>query len=33
VLSDNLEIVHGEIHDIYIEKILSGTTLVMIDGK
>jgi Fanconi anemia group M protein len=33
VLSENLEIVHGEIHDIYIEKILSGTTLVMIDGK
>src|SRR5918994_345963 len=33
VLSQNLEIVHGEIHDIYIEKILSGTTLAMIDGK
>ena len=33
VLSENLEIVPGEIHDIYIEKILSGTTLVMIDGK
>ena len=33
VLSDNLKIVHGEIHDIYIEKILSGITLVMIDGK
>jgi Fanconi anemia group M protein len=33
ILSQNLEIVHGEIHDIYIEKILSGTTLVMIDGK
>src|SRR5919106_370181 len=33
VLSENLEIVHGEIRDIYIEKILSGTTLVMIDGK
>jgi ERCC4-related helicase len=33
VLSENLEIVPGEIHDIYIEKILSGTTLVIIDGK
>jgi ERCC4-related helicase len=33
VLSDNLKIVQGEIHDIFIEKILSGTTLVMIDGK
>jgi hypothetical protein len=33
VLSRNLEIVPGEVHDIYIEKILSGTTLVMIDGK
>jgi Fanconi anemia group M protein len=33
ILSENLEIMHGEIHDIYIEKILSGTTLVMIDGK
>ena len=33
VLSDNLEIMHGEIHDIFIEKILSGFTLVMIDGK
>ena len=33
VLSDNLKIVHGEIHNIYIEKILSGITLVMIDGK
>src|ERR687898_808534 len=33
VVSDNLEIVHAEIHDIYIEKILSGTTLAMIDGK
>ena len=33
MLSDNLKIVHGEIHDICIEKILSGTTLVMIDGK
>lgn len=33
VLADNLKIVQGEIHDIYIERILSGTTLVMIDGK
>jgi ERCC4-related helicase len=33
VLSDNLKIVHGEIHDIYIEKILSGITLVTMDGK
>ena len=33
VLSDNLKIVHGETHDIYIEKILSGITLVTIDGK
>ena len=33
VLSDNLKVVHGEIHDIYIEKILSGITLVTIDGK
>ncbi|MPZ06492.1 MAG: DEAD/DEAH box helicase [Nitrososphaeraceae archaeon] len=33
VLSDNLKNVPGEVHDIYIEKILSGTTLVMIDGK
>lgn len=33
ILSKNLENVPGEIHDIYIEKILSGTTLVMIDGK
>jgi Fanconi anemia group M protein len=33
VLSKNLKIVPGEVHDIYIEKILSGTTLVMIDGK
>jgi ERCC4-related helicase len=33
VLSKNLEIVPGEVHDVYIEKILSGTTLVMIDGK
>jgi ERCC4-related helicase len=33
VLSDNLKNVHGEIHDLYIEKVLSGTTLVMIDGK
>ena len=33
VLYDNLKIVQGEIHNIYIEKILSGITLVMIDGK
>ncbi|MGH9974955.1 MAG: hypothetical protein ACRD8Z_03845, partial [Nitrososphaeraceae archaeon] len=33
VLSDNLKNVPGEVHDIYIEKILSGTTLVMVDGK
>jgi ERCC4-related helicase len=33
VLSDNLQILPGEVHDIFIEKILSGTTLVMIDGK
>jgi ERCC4-related helicase len=33
VLSENLENVPGKIHDIYIEKILSGITLVMVDGK
>jgi ERCC4-related helicase len=34
MLSDNLKHIPGEIHDIYIEKnILSGITLVMIDGK
>ena len=33
VLSENLQIMPGEVHDIYIEKIVSGTTLVMIDGK
>ena len=33
VLFDNLKIMHGEIGDLYIEKILSGITLVMIDGK
>jgi ERCC4-related helicase len=33
VLPENLENVPGEIHDIYIEKILSGVTLVMVDGK
>jgi Fanconi anemia group M protein len=33
VLSENLQILPGKVHDIYIEKILSGTTLVMIDGK
>ncbi|HZD36222.1 MAG TPA: helicase-related protein [Nitrososphaeraceae archaeon] len=33
ILSNNLENVPGEIHNVYIEKILSGTTLVMVDGK
>ncbi|HZD34217.1 MAG TPA: hypothetical protein VE130_03345, partial [Nitrososphaeraceae archaeon] len=33
ILSKNLENVPGEIHDIYIEKIRPGSTLVMIDGK
>ena len=33
VLSENLQILPGEVHDIYIERILSGTILVMIDGK
>jgi ERCC4-related helicase len=33
VLSENLQTLSGEVHDIYIEKILSGTSLVMIDGK
>ena len=34
MLSDNLKHISGEIHDIYIEKnMLSGITLVMIDGK
>jgi Fanconi anemia group M protein len=33
VLSENLQILPGEVHDIYVEKILSGTTLVTIDGK
>src|ERR687898_1786422 len=32
-LSDNLKRIPGEVHDIYIENILSGITLVMIDGK
>jgi ERCC4-related helicase len=32
-LSDNLRHLPGEVHDIYIENILSGITLVMIDGK
>jgi ERCC4-related helicase len=32
-LSDNLKHLPGEVHDIYIENILSGITLVMIDGK
>jgi Fanconi anemia group M protein len=33
ILSENLQTLPGEIHDIYVEKILSGTTLVVIDGK
>lgn len=33
ILSNNLENVPGEIHNVYIEKILSGSTLVMVDGK
>jgi Fanconi anemia group M protein len=33
ILSEYLQTLSGEIHDIYVEKILSGTTLVMIDGK
>jgi Fanconi anemia group M protein len=33
VLSENLQVLPGEVHGTYIEKILSGTTLVMIDGK
>jgi hypothetical protein len=33
VLSENLRNVPGELHNIYIEKVLSGMTLVMIDGK
>jgi ERCC4-related helicase len=33
VLPENLENVPGKTHDIYIEKILSGVTLVMVDGK
>jgi Fanconi anemia group M protein len=32
-LSDNLKHLPGEVHDIYIENILSGITLVMIDGR
>lgn len=32
-LSDNLKHLPGAVHDIYIENILSGITLVMIDGK
>jgi ERCC4-related helicase len=32
-LSDNLKHIPGEVHNIYIENILSGITLVMIDGK
>ena len=32
-LSDNLKLIPGEVHDIYIENILSGIALVMIDGK
>lgn len=33
VLSKNLQILPGEVYDTYIEKILSGTILVMIDRK
>lgn len=33
VLSENLRNVPGELHNIYIEKVLSGMTLVMVDGK
>lgn len=33
VLFENLKNVPGEVHDIYIERILPGFTLVMIDGK
>jgi len=33
VLSENLRNVPGELHNIYIEKVLSGITLVMVDGK
>jgi superfamily II DNA/RNA helicase len=32
-LSDSLKHLPGEVHDIYIENILSGITLVIIDGK
>jgi ERCC4-related helicase len=32
-LSDSLKHLPGEVHNIYIENILSGITLVMIDGK
>jgi len=32
-LSDNLRRMPGKVHNIYIENILSGITLVMIDGK
>ena len=32
-LSDSLKHLPGEVHDIYIENILSGIALVMIDGK
>ena len=32
-LSDYLKHIPGEVHDIYIENILSGIALVMIDGK
>jgi ERCC4-related helicase len=32
-LSDNLKHIPGEVHDIYIENILSGIALAMIDGK
>ncbi len=33
VLSDSLRSIPGEIHEIYVEKILSGITLVIVDGK
>jgi ERCC4-related helicase len=33
VLSDSLRSIPGEVHEIYVEKILPGITLVMVDGK
>jgi ERCC4-related helicase len=33
VLSDSLRSISGEVHEIYVEKILPGITLVMVDGK